>query len=484
MVIGGLVRRIVACRWRAASEPERRALAPVIAVGALSLALLAGHAVLWTTGLDAGATALALTGLAATALVPFAFLSGLLRARLRRAHVLSVLHRELRELPGSGHVRHALADALADPSLVLAYWAPDQSAFVDAAGLPVTLPDSGGRATVIVKRQARPVAAIVYDKARIDDEELVWTSGAAAALWLENERLQAELRATIVELRASRGRLVHAGDAARRRIERDLHDGAQQRLVSLLLAVKLESRRLGAEAGPAAALIGSVERGLTESLEELHALATGIMPPVLTDSGLASAVRELADRMPIDTALEQLPAERLPLDVEIAAYFVVSEALTNVVKHAQANQAAVRIAREPARLVVEVSDDGVGGAHRDRGSGLRGLADRLAALDGRLHVETAPGSGTRVRGEIQLPVTIGPSASASRLGHGPRVAMTGGNPERRTPPHAFSLGVRCPGSHAPPARSCAGTATGQPAPRLPFTSLMPVPSGAPQRGST
>ncbi|MEO8290241.1 MAG: PAS domain-containing protein [Gaiellaceae bacterium] len=201
------------------------------------------------------------------------------------------------------------------------------------------------------------------------------------------------------ELRRSRARLVEAGDAERRRLERNLHDGAQQRLVSLSLALRLAQAKLKANADEAGKLLGAASDELAQALEELRELARGIHPAVLSDRGLPAALEALAGRAPLPVDV-RAPDERLPPQVEAAAYYVVSEALTNVAKYAQASTVDVRVARLNGRAVVEVADDGVGGADPLRGSGLRGLADRVEALDGRLHVESVQGRGTLIRAEI------------------------------------------------------------------------------------
>jgi PAS domain S-box-containing protein len=201
------------------------------------------------------------------------------------------------------------------------------------------------------------------------------------------------------ELRSSRARLVQAGDAERRRLERNLHDGAQQRLVSLSLALRLAQAKLKADPEEAGKLLGSASEELAQALEELRELARGIHPAVLSDRGLSAALEALAGRAPLPVEV-RAPEERLPPPVEAAAYYVVSEALTNVAKYAQASNVDIRVERLNGHAVVEVVDDGVGGADPLGGSGLRGLADRVEALDGRLQVESAPGRGTVVRAEI------------------------------------------------------------------------------------
>ena len=210
--------------------------------------------------------------------------------------------------------------------------------------------------------------------------------------------LDAELRANLEELRASRARLVEAGDAERRRLERDLHDGAQSRLVGLAALLAQAHRRMDADA-EAASMLERAQAELRTSLAELRELARGIHPAVLTERGLAPALGVLAARAPVPVTIDADP-ERLPGPVEIAAYFVVSEALTNVAKYAHASAATVVVRRADGHVTVEITDDGVGGADAGNGSGLRGLADRVAALDGTLTLESKPGHGTRVRVEI------------------------------------------------------------------------------------
>ena len=211
-------------------------------------------------------------------------------------------------------------------------------------------------------------------------------------------RLDAELRARLVELRASRSRLVEAGDAERRRLERDLHDGAQSRLVALALLLRSARRRAD---GELAEMLDRAQAELQTSLVELRELARGIHPAVLSERGLEPALQALATRAPVPVTV-QAQAERLPEPVETAAYFVVAEALTNVAKYAQATRATVVVRRSNGRVTVEVSDDGVGGADAAHGSGLRGLIDRVAALDGTLSLESPAGHGTRVQAEIPV----------------------------------------------------------------------------------
>jgi signal transduction histidine kinase len=224
---------------------------------------------------------------------------------------------------------------------------------------------------------------------------------AAARLALDNARLQAELRAQLVAVRESRARIVAAGDSERRRIEQDLHDGAQQRLVALALELRSAQRRLGSTLDPELeAMLDSTVEQLQQAVEELRELAHGVHPPVLTQGGLSAALDDLARRVPIPVTVLAAPEERLAPDLEATAYFVICEALANVVKHAEASTATISAARANSTLVVEIVDDGVGGADLGRGSGLRGLHDRVEARGGRLQVVSPPGKGTRIVGEL------------------------------------------------------------------------------------
>jgi signal transduction histidine kinase len=240
------------------------------------------------------------------------------------------------------------------------------------------------------------VAAIAHDPALDDEPQLVRAAAAAAALALENQRLEAELRARIEELRISRARLVEAGDTARRRLERDLHDGAQSRIVTVMLKLRLAQMKVEGSS-EAAELLDEATADLRASLEELRELARGIHPAILTDRGLAAALGALAERAPVPVSLS---VDDVPRAVEAAIYFVVAEGLTNVAKYAHASSATVAVRRDASGVSVEIADDGVGGADVAAGSGLRGLTDRVDALDGRLSVESPPGGGTRLRAEI------------------------------------------------------------------------------------
>ena len=392
VAVGMLVRQ-----WRAAAAPERRSLVPVFASGGVSLALVAAYA---TTQIDA----LLWMAFAAFAATPFAFLAGLARADLSGSRGVRTLMAQLADAPERADLRDALARALGDPALELAFWMPELNRYVDADGAPAELPgeDDARRTVTEIDHHGEHVAAIVHDRAQ--DTETVRAAGAATALMLENQRLDAELRARLVELRASRARLVEAADGERRRLERNLHDGAQSRLVALALNLRLARMTVADGSDTAALLDGSIDE-LGQSLKELRDLARGIHPAVLSERGLEPAVRALAARAPVPVDIVGQAAGRLPAAVETAAYFVVSEALTNVSKYAHAEHATVRVERVNGQLLVEVSDDGVGGANASDGSGLRGLSDRVAALSGTLEVSSPPGSGHPAASPAALHVT-------------------------------------------------------------------------------
>ena len=232
-------------------------------------------------------------------------------------------------------------------------------------------------------------------RSRIERNEEIRT-----ALTSENEQLTAELEAKVAELRASRTRIVEAGYEERRRVERDLHDGAQQRLVALTMSLRLVRGKIEGDPECATELLDEAMAELDEATRELRELARGIHPAVLSDRGLEAALSGLADRSPVPVEIVETPPERLPAPVESATYFVIAEALTNVARYAEADGATVRVSRDDGAVEVEVRDDGVGGADPASGTGLRGLEDRVAALEGRLAVNSPAGEGTTVRARI------------------------------------------------------------------------------------
>ncbi len=337
-------------------------------------------------------------------LVPIGFMFGITRSRLARGSVADLVV-ELGDAPERQRLRDVIARALRDPSLEIAYSVPGSARFIDGDGRDVDLPSPTDRtrATTRLESGGRTVAVLVHDPAIAEQGELIRSVGAATRLALDNERLTADVRTQLAEVRASRARIVVAGDAERRRVERDLPDGAQQRLVTLALALQVARDRLdGADPGVAA----SLERASQEldlAMEELRALARGLHPTVLTEEGLAAAVDALAERSPVQVEVSvaaDIAERRCAPEVEAAAYFVVAESLTNVAKYSHASGSMVRISRAAGVLRVEVTDDGVGGADPALGSGLRGLEDRVAAAGGRIEVVSEPGAGTSIRAEL------------------------------------------------------------------------------------
>ncbi|MGN6431562.1 MAG: histidine kinase [Gaiellaceae bacterium] len=387
---------VLAARRRRFGRPRRRSIALLIDSFALGLVMAAVLFVFgayrWPGFIEVRHATLFVFGLA-----PFAFLIGLLDARLARSAVGDLVL-ELRSDPAPHDVRTALAQAVRDPSLELAYWLPDFETYVNVDGRAVQLPDDEERTATLIDRNGEHVAALIHDRALDDEPELLDAVGAAAGISLENARLQAELRARLEELRGSRARVIEAGQKERQRLERNLHDGAQQRLIALSLQLSLLEKRVPADPGVRAEL-KAARQEIAQSLDELRDVARGIHPAVLTGHGLAVAIESLAARAPLPVRL-RVDVGRLPEAVEVSAYYVVSESLANVAKHAQASVADVSLARTPTGLLVEVVDDGVGGADTERGSGLRGLADRVEALGGRVRVWTPQGGGTRVQAEI------------------------------------------------------------------------------------
>ena len=397
-----LVLRSLVRRWRAATRAERRLYAPMYGAGvALMLALIGQLALQSAIGQSDALVAVSLLSMLPFALVPYLFLGALVRARYVQGGAVGALVARLAEAPAERNLRDALAEALDDPSLELHYWLPERQQFVDSHGRPVQPPEEGsGRALTTIERDGECIAGIVHDATVPEAQEHVRSVGAAAYLALDNERLDAELRAKIDELRGSRERMLRIGLEERRRLERDLHDGAQQRLVAMALDIRLARAKLEDDPLAADRLLETAGDELDSALAELRELARGIHPAVLSDRGLGTALETLASRAPVPVDVSALPEGRLPEAVELAAYFVVAEALTNVAKYAKATHASVEIARENGRVVVEVADDGIGGADPENGTGLRGLADRLAVLEGRLEVDSETGRGTTVRARI------------------------------------------------------------------------------------
>jgi signal transduction histidine kinase len=383
---------------RAVGGARRARLVALQAAAGLSL-VLAGTAaarLLLPQGEVSGA--LLVLNEAALCVLAGGLLAGLLVAPSQRAAVADLVV-ELGEAR-SGTLRGQLSRALGDPSLQIGYWLPDRAVFIDAEGRMLSLPDPGsGRSVTMVEREGQPVAALVHDPAVLEDPGLLEAVTSAAQLAAANARLRAEVQARVEELAASRRRILAARDEERRRLERRLHQGAEARLGELAVTLR---RGQGSAAGEQTRdQIAHAEEQLGRTLEELRRLAHGLHPRVLSEHGLADALAALAKDFPVPVHLN-VASPQLPQRVAAVAYFVCAEALANTAKHAAATHVAVAVTASEGRLRVEITDDGVGGADPARGSGLRGLADRIETIGGTLQVQSTPGRGTRLAAEIPL----------------------------------------------------------------------------------
>ena len=377
VVVGVTLPVLSVARWLSASAAARRAVGPVLAAGSAFVAAQA----LWAARLlqappeDPARSAFAnLSAARSVALIALgvAIAWTVMRAARARAAVGRLIG-ELRDAPAALDLQGALARAVGDPGLAVAYPIGDRARYVDAHGQPVDVPPAGGaRAVTSIERDGAPVALVLHDPAALGEGDLAREIGAAAQLAVDNERLQAQSHAQLADLRASRARVVETADAARRDLERDLHDGAQQRLVSLSLMLQLAADSLEPHV---AAQIGAAESELRAATVELRELAHGIHPAALSDEGLGPAIRALADRVPLAIDALDLPTARLAPPVETAAYYLVAEVAraptrTSASLHADADT-----------LTIELGAEAVDGAR------LSHARDRIAALDGELAVD-------------------------------------------------------------------------------------------------
>ena len=330
---------------------------------------------------------------------PIGLLVGALRLRGGSATAVALMAGAA-GAPRGADLEQGLRVALGDPALTVVRAWPD-GGWRDSAGRPVGLPgDDGDRATTLLERDGTAIGAITHDATWLDDPAFVRTVAAVVALAVDNDELQAGLRAQLEEVRVSRARIVEAGDAERRRVERDLHDGAQQRLVALAVSLRTIRSRLGADIPPPVAQELDAATDLVKTaIAEVRALARGLDPSILREAGLAAAVQSLADHSPIPVHVAIEVDGRLPSSTETAAYFVAAEAMANAAKHSEASLVTVSASRTGGLLNLEVADNGAGGADVE-GSGIRGLADRIAAVGGTFRVDSAPGDGTRIRASI------------------------------------------------------------------------------------
>lgn len=395
--LAGVVLVLLARRAVRSSRRQRRILGFMIAAAGVTVLLITGGQLnLLAVYAGGGSMAVmdllgAASGWAAVAALPVAFLVGLLRERLAFASVGSLVGRL--EHTAADRVEAALAEVLRDPALRVAFPAAD--GLLDVSGRPFDPTHDGSRS--VTPLGSPPVAVLVHDPALNEDRELLDAAAAAARLALDNARLHAEVRNQLAEVRASRQRIAAAADAERQRLERDLHDGAQQRLLGVGLALGALRETL---ADTERDLVDELERDLRAAIAELRDLAQGIRPAVLTDQGLAPALAGLARRAGVRVAIDLRLTERLHPMVEATAYYVVSEALQNVIKHAGNASVRVCAVHQPGRLVLDVTDDGPGGASVLAGTGLQGLADRVESAGGSLELRSPPGHGTHIHAEL------------------------------------------------------------------------------------
>ena len=378
---------LVWARWREATGPARRTLAPLLVAIAAVAALITYNRV--ATRVIGGPVesphAMIVLMAAVRIAIPVAIVLSLARGRRARTRVADVVMRLDDEGLAGGSA--AMRRALADPGLRLLRWSPEREAYVDADGRETALPEPGDRlAAIVLERDGVVLGALVHDAALREEPELLSAVAAAARLALHNERLADHLQ-------ASRQRIVASADAERRRLERDLHDGAQQRLVALAVRLRALERRAGGSGNIALAdELDDLAAELDGAMADVRELARGIRPPLLNEQGLGPALQALAERVPLPVASRIELAGRLPDVVESTAYFAASEALANVLKHAGAQHVALRAELDQGELVLSVADDGGGGAQP--ANGLVGLADRLEALGGSLTVESPAAGGT------------------------------------------------------------------------------------------
>ena len=382
-----------------AAGPDRRARVTAIAAAAALALALAGGSVARLAG--AGAGPAVLWGYEAVlVLIAVGFLADSLFGGWAQAAVTKLVV-DLGGDSQTGTLRARLAHALGDRSLSIAYWLPEASGYVDERGNRIELPAAGSaKAVTVVEHEGERIAALVHDTAVLDDPSLVDSVALAARIALSNVQLQADVRRRVGELENSRRRVLEAGDAQRRRIQQQLQVRAGQRLARVQEFLDLAVQEADASLNQAtAARLQAARKDLTEAQTDLQELAAGIHPAILTEQGLGPALASLAGRAPVPIRLA-VPSQRLPAALETAVYFICSEALANVAKHARAAHVDIRVQSQGDLVTVLIADDGVGGASLLAGSGLKGVADRVEALGGQLVVDSPAGAGTRLVAEI------------------------------------------------------------------------------------
>jgi signal transduction histidine kinase len=407
---GALIAVAVALTLRLRDAPSisRRTTIPIlVSVMAVAGAFAAAAVTRASGAAPATLERLGWVSTATSLTIPAAFLAGMVGARVFAGGALERLVARLSAGPLNVDARGLLADALGDPSLTVAFWRPQRSEYVDARGRPVQAPaGTASRSATIVRQDGDPLAMIVHDPALDAEPGLVGAAGGAALMMLENARLEADLRASVADLRASRARLASAADAGRREIERNLHDGAQQRLVALRMRLA-DAEAHAVSDDELRRSLGELGTDTEETLDELRRLAHGVYPAVLIDHGISSALTSVGGRSPLPVHVQAALPRRYAPEIEAAVYFCCLEAIQNAAKHAGAGATVtVSVRAHLGRVAFEIRDDGVGFDVDDvhDGDGLTNLDDRVAAVAGEVHVVSAPGAGTTVSGDV--PTTI------------------------------------------------------------------------------
>ena len=397
-----LVVIVLARRLRASSELARRLVAPVLGVAIARSAVMAVGLPIRDVAPDA-TYVLSWVFVLSLPAIAVAFAVGIVRSRLVAGDALAALARRLRREPGAGDVRDVLAETLDDPTLEVAYWLPDgPGRWIDAAGTDVRLPADELRSVTEVREDGRRVAALVHDPALGEQGSFVEAAGAFALSALENQRLRAQVDASLEELRESRARIQAAADSERRRIERDLHDGAQQRLVALRVRLELAAETVRDDPDESARVLRQLGQETEDLLDDVRSFAQGIYPSLLADRGLEDAVREIARRSTVPARATTRGLGRYSPEVETAVYFSCLEALQNVAKHAPEALSVSLTVVDDGALRFEIADDGPGfdPERTSRGSGLTNMRDRVGAVGGELTVASRPGAGTRISGVL------------------------------------------------------------------------------------
>ncbi|MET0684997.1 MAG: sensor histidine kinase [Solirubrobacteraceae bacterium] len=401
---------LLARRMRSATALEQRSISPVLTWSVLVTGSYAVYVAARVIDSDVGVLGAIGAVVAATiALIPVSIAVALARGRVFAAGALRRTVAGLGDQPSPARLRAALADAFRDPSLQLVFWLPDADTYVDELGHRAELPEPGATTALTrFDRDGRPIAAAIHDRALSEDAAAPLASaGEVILLALENARLEAELRARLSELRVSRARLVSIADAERRRIERDLHDGAQQHLVALSIQLSLLGQ-LADNGSPVATGIAEAVDGIEVAMEQIRELAHGIYPPALRYDGLEAALVSAARRLPLRIGIDADGLDRVAPVLESAAYFCCLEALQNVAKHAEPQtRVRIHLAADDGVLRFSVADEGPGfdPAAVRRGDGLTGMRDRIGAIGGDLEIVSAPGRGTTIRGRVPLDAT-------------------------------------------------------------------------------